>query len=305
MNYKILGMDMLLAEIDKVLNDKRPRLGEVLRYLGARNGKTLRGALTLAASGAGAGVSDRVLSVATVIELLHLATLVHDDVIDNAPLRRGRASIQKKFGKKHAVLAGDYLFTTCFRLLSTSGIKHLARFSKIASRVCEGELEEQQNLGNFELTTRQYLRIIRGKTAALFACSLFFGAAEAEASEDVARALARVGYNMGMFFQILDDCNDYESCESEAKKSVRHDLAQGVVTLPLICALKREPDIKKLLEENAAEAVVLRVIKSGGVDDARAVAKKYYEKAERYLSLLPDFKTKPEIAAIIKGVYEA
>ena len=189
--------------------------------------------------------------MAAAIEILHLATLVHDDVIDNADLRRGEPTLQKKYGKRTAVICGDYLVCMAMKLAaSTSQKSDMEEYEQLdmpdyMSRVCLGELNQHINNGNIDLTVRQYLRIISGKTAALFEASFFTGAVLVEKDLKQVKKYARLGRYIGMIFQLTDDCMDFEETEETAQKPVQSDYEQNVITLPLIHAFKTIENLKK------------------------------------------------------------
>lgn len=216
---------------------------------------------------------------AAAAELLHLATLVHDDVIDDASTRRGAVSLQEKYGKRRAVICGDYLLckalSTAAKASKTEENDLAAELVSAASRLCLGELLQQENSGNFSLTLRGYLKIIRGKTAALFEACFFAGAVIAKSAETA--RYRRLGRYVGMLFQLCDDCADYEQSTAAVGKPTRSDYEQGVVTLPLIIAAKREPKIK--LKGLPFAEILKKVTESGGLDTTHALAGRYYKKA--------------------------
>jgi len=257
--------------------------------------------LNAAMDGAGQ-IPDNAVKAGAAVELLHMATLVHDDVIDDSALRRGRETVQRKFGQKNAVICGDYLLCMSLSLLTRLETEALdeddgrrrdapgiaARFSRALSAICLGEYTQGQNSGNMELSVPAYLRIISGKTAAMFSIAASLGALLGGGDERERRALGRYGHCLGMVFQIVDDCKDYEFSEAEATKPVGRDAASGIVTLPLILAMAKEPAVRALARETVGTGLPLpelldAVRSAGGTEEARTFTRRYAEKARRAL----------------------
>lgn len=201
-------------------------------------------ALLACAQGEDGGIPADAAELAAAVEMLHLATLVHDDVIDDADLRRGIPTLQRMYGRRTAVICGDYLLAASLRLAAQVGDRERyldLRLPDYVGRICLGELGQHLNNGNLELTAYRYLKIIGGKTAALFEAAFYAGALFFTEEERLIRRYARLGRQIGMIFQLTDDCIDFESDEATAKKPVRSDYEQGVVTLPLIRAFEQDP----------------------------------------------------------------
>lgn len=258
-------------------------------------GKMLRPGLAVIASKFGNYQPDRTRAMATVVEMFHMATLVHDDVIDDSKLRRGKETIQSKYGKEYAVYIGDYLFCVCFKILASTASLHSIQIdSKAMSKICLGEVEQLNSRFQKEVSVKNYLKRISGKTAELFALSLYIGAAESDCDKKLARLFWNIGHNIGMAFQIIDDILDYTSTDKQLGKEAGHDLRDGIYTLPLIYALEKKPaDLMKLLdEEELSQEDIQKIIELtheyGGIDKARALAKKYTNKAYSFMKRLPD-----------------
>lgn len=271
--------------IHETLNGTPGLIRSYMAHLAGARGKMIRAAvlLTCAQNEAG-GVPADAVSFAVGVELLHLATLVHDDVIDDADLRRGIPTLQRKFGRRTAVICGDYLLSLALR--SAAEVSDRERYLRLhapdyVGRVCLGELNQQINNRNFELSVYQYLRIISGKTAALFEASCLAGAILCTNDEKQIRQYTRLGREIGMIFQLTDDCIDYASDEKQAKKNVRSDYEQGVVTLPLIRTLEQVPALREQAERNAIsqEALNERVRRQGGLEYTRGFSRRYYDRA--------------------------
>jgi heptaprenyl diphosphate synthase len=222
-----------------------------------------------------------------------LATLVHDDVIDNADLRRGKPSLQKKHGKRTAVICGDYLLCVALKTAAAVSDKNDYKDRTLPdymSKVCLGELGQHINNGNFNLTVYRYLKIISGKTAALFEAAFHSGAIimDKEVSHDVLREYSKLGRYLGMIFQLTDDCMDFESTENVALKPVQSDFEQNVITLPLIHAFSKRGELKEsAIKGTLTRKDINKVVEStGGILYTRLMAKKYYDKSMNIIKAL-------------------
>lgn len=288
-----LPLDAALAEtrgtVDQTLTGAPALLRPYTSHLAGAHGKMLRalGLLIYAQDEGGTVPGDGVLFAAAV-ELLHLATLVHDDVIDDADTRRGIPTLQRKCGRRAAVICGDYLLSAALRMAASAEDKE--RYLKLElpdymGRVCAGELLQEQNNRNLDLSVGRYLRIIRGKTAALFEGAYYAGAVLCTDVPGRMHAYARLGRYVGMIFQLLDDCIDYEADEVLAKKPVQSDYEQGVITLPLIHALAGDSGLKaRAAARELGRGEVARAVRSsGGVAYTRWFAGRYYDRAKTTL----------------------
>ena len=233
-----------LAEILKDAND--PLLRNIVEYLLESPGKQMRPALVLlsarAANGTGngsLGVKHACLNVAAAVELIHMASLVHDDLIDDATVRHHRPSIQAKWGKRVSVSVGDHLCAKAFRLVADCSDPRL--FAIVGSQLCamcEGELLQVVERGDFNLSAHRCVAVMEKKTAALFAACCGAGAATVVREAEVCEALQRFGFHFGVAFQILDDCRDLLSDQERLGKTPGQDLLAGDVTLPLLYAIR-------------------------------------------------------------------
>jgi heptaprenyl diphosphate synthase len=257
-------------------------------------GKMLRPALALITSHLGASQDrENVLRIASMLEMIHLASLVHDDIIDSAKTRRGIPTMYAQLGAKQAVLAGDYLLARAMSLVGgKEGDLEARVVSNAFSRLCESELEQDAALGDFFISEQTYLRRIAGKTASLFALSCYAGASINKAAPADQARVHRIGYAMGMAFQIQDDMLDYEGDEIHLGKQVGRDLSCGVPTLPLLKALQAEKNLpadsqelhalltdKPRLTDRQVRKAVALVKRFGGVQSALAMEKAYIQKA--------------------------
>ena len=282
----------------------RPRT----EYLTQSHGKFLRAHAVIACAEDDAGVNPAAAKAAAAVELLHLATLVHDDVIDNAGTRRGLPTLMKKFGTRQAVISGDYIFCLALRLAAEAATeeRYLHQDLPITmEKICMGELLQSINHRNFSLSGNGYLRIIAGKTAALFEGSFYAGAMLCPSARNEAKQYASIGWHLGMIFQLSDDCMDYEATVEQAKKPVLSDYEQGVVTLPLIVAMKANPDIQSraIAKNISKEEIGKTVLHSGGIAFTRRIAKIYYDRAMDLLNTLSASQSKKEKIASL--VYQA
>lgn len=236
------------------------------------------------------------------IELIHMASLIHDDVIDEAKLRRGRPSIQYRHGKDYAVYMGDYFFCKAVLLVSDHEQKDsLNQMAKAMTQVCLGEVRQYHSRHLLEPNLREYFKIISGKTAALFALSFYAGALEGGMQKQEAINMGKVGYNMGMAFQIIDDLLDYEVNEAFGKETYK-DLSQGNINLPIHLALMTPngKQIQRILGNKDIDfdkfAQVVKLIKSAKADEGSSkYAEKFTKRALKYLGRAPMHPTREHI----------
>ncbi len=298
------------AIMEETVRDPSFPLGDQVAQIALSQGKMLRPALLLIGSGfgrpiRGAAPPATIERLAAAVELLHTATLIHDDVLDKAETRRGLPTLHTRFGAVEAVLAGDWLLSRCFRLASeNAGPENARLLSRLVGSVCSAEIA--QDLGKFGYTTsvRAYMRTIAGKTAALFSLALHTGASESKAKPAVTSTLRRAGYCMGMAFQVIDDILDCESTEGVMGKPVGKDIREGLCTLPLIHALRADPaGMKALLvrtreDDSVAGTVIARIFELGGIDRARETAHLFTERARREIARLPGLPQKDELSLL-------
>lgn len=283
--------------LETELRLNNPTIQNTLIELAQSGGKLLRPVFCLlfAELGSTKKQSD-LIKIAASLEMLHMATLIHDDIIDDSPLRRGKITIQSKYGKDVAVYTGDVLFTKFFEVLISvmNGSEYLAYNAQTMKRILLGELNQMTIRFKLDETIDDYLRSIKGKTAELFwlACKegAYFGGCDAK----TVRLAGRIGRNIGLAFQIYDDILDYTANTSELKKPVLEDLGQGIYTLPLLLAMQNAPE--KLLPylnkkaaitpEEIAEVAKL-VVQLGGVTQAKQMAQTFTQKALKDIETLP------------------
>lgn len=248
---------------------------------------------------------EEVHAVAAALELLHVATLLHDDVIDEAEMRRGQETISARFGNRVAIYAGDYLLTVCYQLLSkySQDLAGIQIPTDSMMRVVEGELSQMEESYKIDVTVQDYLKRIDGKTAQLFMLGCMMG--ERFSGMNELERVRHIGNSIGMAFQLLDDILDYEVSSSEFGKPVLEDVAQGIYTLPLIVSLpKCEKELLPLLEKKnqltTADRLAIQklVLKAGGVETAKDFAAKYTMKAIHQIEKLPEADAKSMLLEI-------
>lgn len=279
-------------EVDRALFSSPALVRGYVSHLTGTKGKFIRAVSLLTCAMNKDGLIDsNAVKFAAAIELLHLATLVHDDVIDDADIRRGIPTLQKMFGKRTAVICGDYLLSISLKLAFSVGNKKDYLDIDIpdyVSKVCAGELNQHINNGNFDLTVYKYLKIIAGKTAALFEASYFAGAVLSGCEGSELRLYKKMGRSLGMLFQLIDDCMDFEADENIAQKPVQSDFEKSVVTLPIIKAFQADASLKDRAAQHALSQAELNeaVKRTNGLVFTRLVAKKYYNRYMRTMDSL-------------------
>jgi len=309
-------LERVVAVIDSTIGSSDFPLRETAALSAEAGGKLLRPALLILGSSFGPGANaERIERLAAAMEILHIATLVHDDIIDEAPLRRGKPSLYATVGVKKAVLAGDWLFSRCFLLASEGPAPEGAApedskgLARLIGAVCSAEISQDLEKYRYSASVRRYLRTIAGKTAALFSLALHAGATEAKAETGVTQALRRAGYDMGMAFQVIDDILDFESAEDVLRKPVGKDIAEGLCTLPLIYALQadrkgmdailsRGMRPGKAVTPRAAVAAARRASELGGVERARADARRFTQRALAEIERLPASGSRDELMSL-------
>lgn len=244
-------------------------------------------------------IHEDAVTFAAAIEILHLATLVHDDIMDEAVMRRGIETVQKKFGRKTAVICGDYLLSAALKEITNAERKKEYEdyyLPNYIDRICMGELRQHLNNGNLSLSMYRYLSIINGKTAALFEASFYAGAILSETDEKRMRRYRNLGRYIGLIFQLTDDCIDYEEDEVTAKKNVQSDYEQGVITLPLIYTLEQDNELRNKAERQAVtkEEIKASVQRMGGISFTQSISRRYYKKAEKIIEMLVLSKEKED-----------
>jgi geranylgeranyl pyrophosphate synthase len=271
-----------LGEVEAMLREQGAGHGEALAADAAMTleagGKRLRPMLVLLCAGEAAG--ERAVRAATAIELVHMATLVHDDVLDDAPLRRGRPTVAATSGRERATATGDLLFSRAFALLAAAGdLRSIELLSAASVALARGELAQRHDAYDTSIGEDRYLERCRLKTAALFECACLLG------HDD--EALGAFGGSIGLAFQLLDDVLDVSGPPERTGKARGSDLLDGTVTLPLILAAERDPEIRatdlRSLDAAAAEALCRRIEASGALRQVRSRALEMVAEGKRRL----------------------
>ncbi|HEY3414193.1 MAG TPA: polyprenyl synthetase family protein [Armatimonadota bacterium] len=294
--------DEHMAEVEEFLRSQLasddPLMASVCRYALDSGGKRLRPALVMLCGRLlGAGTQD-LLPAAAAVEMIHTATLLHDDIMDASPMRRGRLTVCRRWDPKVAVFAGDYILSRAFNLLSDYGRKDvMSVFSEVTTRLCEGEVLQASKRGDLEISVDDYLEIINCKTAHFLSSCCRVGGLVANADEPALDALSQYGKQIGLVFQMTDDLLDYVGDTRETGKDVGADFREGKYTLPVIVALQARDETSRRLVDvlahgDCSNAAFTRVrslvIRSGALDRARAAADKCTEAAVESLNSLPD-----------------
>ncbi|MFL5301625.1 MAG: polyprenyl synthetase family protein [Anaeromyxobacteraceae bacterium] len=290
---------LLEAELTRATEDAEETLRAAARHLVGSGGKRIRPTVTLLACGACGGELASSVPFACAAELTHSATLLHDDVIDDGPMRRGQPASRVLWGNAVSVLCGDWLLTRALEIVAGAPARSAALPTLLATmrRLVEGEVLQLSLRGSFEATEQDYFDVVKGKTASLFGWSAAAGAWAAGVRGEIPEALVAFGEGIGTAFQLVDDALDYEADPALLGKRLGQDFAEGKATLPLIRAFQREPALRERLralvagELDGAEvaADVIEVVRrTGGVAAARAVAREHTVLAMEALSRVPD-----------------
>lgn len=292
-------MELVEAEYERQANSNIQVIGYLGDYLRASGGKRVRPALLVLSNYAvgGDGKAENVIRLATVMEMLHTATLVHDDIIDNATVRRNRSSVNAKFGNQTAVLMGDWLYMSAYETsLRERSLETLDILTRVTRKMTEGELIQLTVLGKLDLSQEEYFDILKRKTAFLFSACCEIGGIIGGATEQQQIALRDYGMNLGIAFQIADDALDLVADQNVLGKAVGADLIEGKLTLPLILLLKKEPGLVDVLKQvvqdgeyrgNSRELISDSLERHEIISAVRAMAYDFADKARKNLDVFP------------------
>jgi octaprenyl-diphosphate synthase len=294
----VIAQDM--HEVDLViarrLESEVPLIGQVSRYIIAAGGKRLRPALLLLTSGALGFSGTQRFNLAAVVEFIHTATLLHDDVVDDSALRRGNATANETFGNPASVLVGDFLYSRAFQMMvDAQDMRVMEVLAEATNVIAEGEVLQLMNMHNASLDEAGYIRVIRSKTAKLFESSARVGALLSGCTKEMEEVCATYGQALGTAFQVIDDVLDYTGDAGVMGKNLGDDLREGKITLPLIAAMERGTVSQQNLIREAIETggvamldqVVHIVTTTGALDVARQYATQEAQRATAAASLLP------------------
>jgi octaprenyl-diphosphate synthase len=284
------------AVIAQRLDSGVPLVGDVSRYIIAAGGKRLRPALLLLICGALGYRDAQRFNLAAVVEFIHTATLLHDDVVDESTLRRGRATANEAFGNPASVLVGDFLYSRAFQMmLDADDMRVMQILADATNVIAEGEVLQLMNMHDASLDEAAYLRVIRSKTAKLFEASARLGAVLAKTPRALEEACAEFGQALGTAFQVIDDVLDYDGDANEMGKNIGDDLREGKATLPLIVAMQRGNEqqretIRTAIQNGSTqelEQIVAIVRTTGALDATRQAAALEAQRATEAALLLP------------------
>lgn len=297
------------AIIRQRLDSEVVLINQIGAHIIAAGGKRLRPAMVLLSARALGCSTEEPALLAAVIEFIHTATLLHDDVVDHADRRRGLKTANAVWGNAGAVLSGDFLYSRSFQMMVDAGRMAVMRvLADTTNAIAEGEVLQLMNAGDPGVTEARYLRVIELKTARLFEAAAQIGAIAAGADAAVQKQFARYGHELGMAFQIVDDLLDYQASPDESGKNLGTDLAEGKPTLPLIHALKKGTPEQRALIENALregqvehlEKVLAAVVETGGITYSAALAAAHAAAAISALDDLPDSPFKDALIGIAR-----
>lgn len=305
--YPALQADLsaTLQLMEKSLKLKNKAVEDAILAMIHSGGKLLRPAYQLLFSSFGSDKDpEKAVALAASIEMLHTASLIHDDIVDHADTRRRLPTIRATFGNDVAVYAGDYLFVCCFKLMAdyASSMKSLQMNSRSMEKILSGELGQMSKRYDVDVTVADYLENISGKTAELFALSCFIGAYESGASLRFANQAKEIGQSIGLAFQIMDDILDYSQAADHLGKPVLEDVRQGVYSLPLLMALKTDRArllpllAKKEMMTDADTQAVYQLVQNGqGLIEAQTLAAKYTDNALQAIKKLPETQDQSKV----------
>lgn len=289
-------MNTMDAVIARRLQSDVPLVAQVSQYIIAAGGKRLRPALVLLMAGALGYRGEQHFNLAAVVEFIHTATLLHDDVVDESTLRRGRSTANEVFGNPASVLVGDFLYSRAFQMMVEVGnMRIMQTLAEATNVIAEGEVLQLMNMHDAALSEDGYLRVIRSKTAKLFEASARLAALLAQSSPAVEQHCADYGQALGTAFQVIDDVLDYDGEVLEMGKNLGDDLREGKVTLPLIIAMQRSTEAERATIEQAIESggtekmpeIIAIVQKTGALQATRDAAAAEAQRALDALQHLP------------------
>jgi octaprenyl-diphosphate synthase len=316
MNHVEEKLQSLETEIEKYLSSEIPIIARMGHYIFQSGGKRIRPLLTILSAKIAGYHGDQDVTFAAIMEFVHTATLIHDDIIDEATQRRGRDSLNLKWGNNLTVLMGDYLYTKAMSLaLTRENMQILRLISDITLRMLEGEMISLERNGDIGISEQDHLNLIRRKTAYLFSGCTQVGAILGKVSPQKEAALQNFGLNLGMAFQLIDDLLDFTSTEGVLGKPVGHDLQEGKITLPLIYLLERGNGNREVNELRDALAekrygsvsrdTLLRLLEeSRAFSDAEKKAKFYASLAKNDLAVFDDSDAKSAMLNLLDFVIQ-
>ena len=294
-----------IEELSKKESEYSEEISKRLSYVLSSPGKQLRPMITLICSKLfGKFDKENSLRMATAVELLHIATLIHDDTVDKADVRRGKATASNLWGNNIAVLLGDYVFaTSAIFVCNTGNITLVKRFAETIVELSKGELFENIESNNFNLTKEKYFEKTYLKTASLFKTSSFSGCIIGGGTDENINNISKFGFHFGMAYQIQDDILDITSSKNKEGKPVFNDLSEGVITLPIILYLeskKYSDDAIKKFSKKEKEGLLKEIINSNAIEKSKETVNSHYDKALNSLSNIPQSEYSKALESIIE-----
>ncbi len=300
MNLSIIEEDLKAVDesFQEYLSSRVPLISKIGTHILKSGGKRIRPAILILSSRLNGYQGERAIRMASIIEFIHTATLLHDDVVDNADIRRGNPAANTLWGSEASVLVGDFLFSKSFFLMVEDGhLKILRILAEATTELAEGEILELVKTGDLRITVDEYMSLITSKTAVLISAASRIGAVLGNADEEAEKAMLEYGLHVGIAFQLVDDCLDYTSTNESLGKTIGTDLREGKVTLPLILAMARasEKERKRVQEIVLSDTIaqsdfndVQQIIQNyKGVEDTLTLAKNHITLAKEQLRLFP------------------
>ena len=292
-----------------------PLIPILSKYLVNSGGKRIRPALTILFSKLfGYKYGSRHISLSACIELIHMASLLHDDVVDESYLRRGQKTANKIWGNKASVLVGDYIFTKAFQIMvDDQDLKILQNLSNASKSLAQGEVLQLSLKNNLDIDTEKYFKVVEDKTAKLFSSSAMVGGIISKCSEKIISNLELFGKNIGISFQLLDDALDYECSKNNIGKNIGDDFKEGKITLPVLLALKKANSTEKSFWKRVIEDLDQEksdfnnaqnlLIKHNCLIETKKIAKEYAKKAEEILKIFPQNIYNDALVQLTKFVF--
>ncbi|SHF56824.1 heptaprenyl diphosphate synthase component II [Ornithinibacillus halophilus] len=311
--YLKKDLDYIEAALTEAIHAEHPVLREASTQLLKAGGKRIRPVFVLLSGQIGEFDLEKVKTVAVSLELIHMATLVHDDVIDDAELRRGKPTIKAQYGNHVAMYTGDYILAKALEQITTLENPSIHKsLSKTLVEVSLGEIEQIKDKYNLNQNLRVYLRRIKRKTALLIATSCKLGAITSNLSNRQIKKLYQYGYYIGMSYQIIDDILDFTSTSKELGKPAGNDLLQGNITLPVLFAMKNEDFKTQLIHsfqhheqgklEESMDTLIQSIKQTDAIEEAYRISDRYLEKAIESLQDLPNNKARHTLENIAKYI---
>ena len=292
-----------------------PLIPLLSKYLVNSGGKRIRPALTILFSKLfGYKYGSRHISLSACIELIHMASLLHDDVVDESNLRRGKKTANKIWGNKASVLVGDYIFTKAFQIMvNDQDLKILQNLSNASKSLAQGEVLQLSLKNNLDIDTEKYFKVVEDKTAKLFSSSAMVGGIISKCSDKIISKLDKFGKNIGIAFQLLDDALDYECFKNNTGKNIGDDFKEGKITLPVLLALKKADCSEKSFwrrviedldqEKNDFKKAQSLLVKHKCISETKNIAKEYAKKAEEILKIFPQNIYNDALVELTKFVF--